>query len=236
MHAARSRAGPVLATAGAVVAVAAARRRRARPSGHRWFACLYDGLARLAERGELGRRRRELLAAAAGRVLELGSGTGENFKHYGRGVEVVVAAEPDPYMRRRARRRTAESGAPVRQVAAAGERLPFGDAVFDTVVVTLVLCSVDDPGAAAGEMRRVLRPGGRVLVLEHVRAKSPGLARWQDRLERPWAAAAGGCRPNRDTVVVLAGHGFDPTGLEGFALRPSVPLVAPHVQGAVTPV
>lgn len=220
-----------LAVAPAAAMAAGVARGRRKAGGHPCFAFLYDGLARLADQGELGTRRRVLLAAASGRVLELGSGTGENFKRYREGVEVVAAAEPDPYMLRRGRRRTAESRVPVRHLAAVGERLPFAEATFDTVVATLVLCSVDDPEAAAAEMRRVLRPGGQLLVLEHVRAASPALARWQDRLERPWAAVAGGCHPNRDTVAVLARHGFDASGLAGFVLRPSVPVVAPHVQG-----
>lgn len=221
----------VLAAAAAAVAVAVAGRRRRATSGHPWFAFLYDGLARLAERGELGRRRHELLAGANRRVLDLGSGTGENFKHY-RDVDTVLAAEPDPHMRRRGRRRTRESGAPVRHVAAAGEHLPFRDGAFDTVVATLVLCSVRDPGETAAEVRRVLAPGGRLLVLEHVRSPSPRLAAWQDRLARPWAAVAGGCRPNRDTSASLQAAGFDVRAVAPFVLRPSIPLVAPHVQGA----
>lgn len=121
----------------------------------------------------------------------------------------------------------------IHHVAALSERLPFRDGSFDTVVATLVLCSVDDPDAAVHEVRRVLRPGGTVLVLEHVRASSPALARWQDRLARPWAAVAAGCHPNRDSAAVLARHRFDATGVEQFVLRPSIPLLAPHIQGAL---
>lgn len=223
-----------LALLGAVAGATVIARRRPRAGGHRWFAVLYDGLARLAERGELGRRRHDLLGGASGRALDLGSGTGENFKHY-RDVDAVFAAEPDPYMRRRGRRRAPESGAPVHHVAAAGEHLPFRDGAFDTVVATLVLCSVRDPGATATEVRRVLAPGGRLLVLEHVRAPSPRLAAWQDRLARPWAAVAGGCRPNRDTTASLQAAGFDVAAVAPFVLRPSIPLVAPHVQGAARP-
>ena len=224
----RGRRGPPVLGAAAGAAVVA--RRQPREVGHRWFALLYDGVARLAERGELGRRRHDLLDSARGRVLDLGSGTGENFKHY-RDVDAVFAAEPDPYMRRRGRRRAAESGAAVHHVAAAGEHLPFRDGAFDTVVATLVLCSVRHPGETAAEVRRVLSPGGRLLVLEHVRAPSPRLAAWQDRLARPWAAVAGGCRPNRDTTASLQAAGFDVSAVDPFVLRPSIPLVAPHVQG-----
>lgn len=222
-------------TAAAAVGAVALRPRSARP-GHRCFARCYKTLAALAERGELGRRRRDVVAEAGGRVLELGSGTGESFKHYRAGVDVVVAVEPDPYMLSFGRQRAADSPVPVRHVAAAGERLPFRDGAFDTVVAALVLCSVSDPRATAAELRRALAPAGRLLVLEHVRAASARLARWQDRLERPWMALAGGCHPNRDTAEVLARNHFDATGLERFDLRPSIPLVTPHVQGAAVPV
>lgn len=163
-----------LGVAVGLLVAGANRPRRTPTSGHPCFACLYDGLARLAERGELGRRRDEVVGRATETVLELGSGTGENFKHYSAAANVVVAAEPDPHMRRRGRRRSAESPAPVHHVAAAGEGLPFRDSAFDTVVATLVLCSVDDPETAVAETRRVLAPGGWLLVLEHVRAGSPG--------------------------------------------------------------
>lgn len=229
----RGRRAALVAAAAVTAAVVA--RRRPRAVGHPWFARLYDGLARLAERGELGRRRHGLLVAARGRVLDLGSGTGENFKHYGYGVDVVVAVEPDPHMRERGRRRVFESSAPVCHVAAPGEQLPFRDGAFDTVVTTLVLCSVDDPDATAAELRRVVSPSGRLLVLEHVRAPSAALARWQDRLHRPWAAIAGGCSPNRATAGSLQAGGFDVSTLRPFVLRPSIPLVSTHVQGPARP-
>lgn len=147
----------------------------------------------------------------------------------------MVAVEPDPHMLRFGRRRTTDTNRPIRHVAAAGERLPSADATFDTVVATLVLCSVDELDATAAELRRVLSPSGRLLVLDHVRGKSRRLARRQDRLEHPWMVLAGGCHPNRDSAATLARHGFDAAGLERFALRPSIPLVAPHARGAATP-
>lgn len=203
--------------------------------GHPWFACFYDGLARIAERGELGRRRQEIVGGASGMVLDLGSGTGENFKHYRTGVDAVIATEPDPHMRRRGRRRSLRGGTPVRHVAAAGEHLPFRDGAFGTAVATLVFCSVDDPDAAARELRRVRAPDGELRVLEHVRAASATLAAWQDRLERPWGTMAGGCHPNRDTRGVLDAAGFDVGNVTPFVLTPSIPLVAPHIKGTATP-
>jgi ubiquinone/menaquinone biosynthesis C-methylase UbiE len=199
--------------------------------GHPIFARFYGVLAALAERGELGRRRRELLARAEGTVVEVGVGTGENCKHYGGAVR-VLATEPDPTMLRQARKRAAAAPVPVFLVAASGERLPFPDASADVAVVTLVLCSVDDQAAVVDELRRVLRPGGRVLFLEHVRAADAGLARWQDRLAGPWSRVAGGCRPNRRTRAALEAGGFELVDVEDYDLRPGIPLVRPHIQGA----
>ena len=204
--------------------------------GHPVFARFYGVLAAVAERGELGRRRGDLLARARGTVVEVGAGTGENFKHYGSAVERVLAAEPDPTMLRLAGRRARAAPVPVLLVGASGERLPFPDAYADTAVVTLVLCSVEDPAAAVAELRRVLRPGGSLLFMEHVRASEAGLARWQDRLAGVWSRMAGGCQPNRRTVAVLETAGFDLAECEAYDLRPGVPIVRPHVQGvAVAP-
>jgi ubiquinone/menaquinone biosynthesis C-methylase UbiE len=206
------------------------------PHAHPWFACLYGVLARVAEKGELCARRRALLASAEGRVLELGAGTGENFKHYPPQVTEVVAVEPDPHMRRQAARRIGEAAMAVELVDATGEDLPLEPSSFDTVVATLVLCSVDDPERTLSELRRVLRPGGQLMFLEHVRARTEGLARWQDRLERPWMVVGGGCRPNRETGDAIGGNGFRLRDLETFDLRPSLPLVRPHVQGVAVAV
>ena len=199
--------------------------------GHPVFARVYGVLGALAERGELGQRRRALLARAEGTVVEVGAGTGENCKHYPGAVRRVLAPEPDPTKLRQARKRAAASDVPVFLVAASGERLPFPDGSADTAVVTLVLCSVDDPAAALGELRRVLRPGGKVLFLEHVRAADARLARWQDRLAGAWSRLAGGCRPNRRTRAALEAAGFDLVEFEAFDLRPGIPLVYPHIQG-----
>ena len=147
--------------------------------------------------------RRELLGAARGRVLELGAGTGRNLAAYPAGVEALVLTEPDAAMRARLRRRVARSGRAASVVAAGAESLPFPGASFDTVVCTLVLCTVADPQASVRELRRVLRPGGRLLFIEHVRAEPGRLARRQDRLARPWRAFAAGCHCNRPTLALL---------------------------------
>jgi ubiquinone/menaquinone biosynthesis C-methylase UbiE len=168
-----------------------------------WGARLYDPFLSLGERRGMRDQRRALLARAEGAVLELGAGTGLNLPYYPAGVELVLS-EPEPAMRGVLERRLARSGRAARVLPAPAEALPFADGTFDTVVSTMVLCTVEDAAAAIGEARRVLKPGGRLLFVEHVRAQSPRLAHWQDRLARPWAAFAQGCRCNLETEALLA--------------------------------
>jgi ubiquinone/menaquinone biosynthesis C-methylase UbiE len=202
--------------------------------GHRIFAALYDRLLSGTERAGLREMRAELLAGARGRTLELGAGTGLNLAHYTGAVMELVLTEPDPYMARRLRTRLAEEPpAPdrVEVVEAGAERLPFEDQSFDSVVSTLVLCSVESPDGAAAEIARVLKPDGRLLFLEHVRSDDAGLARWQDRLERPWGWLGAGCHPNRDTVARLEGTGFVTTSLVRDRMPKAPPIVRPVVRG-----
>ncbi len=197
-------------------------------NGHRLFASVYDRLNAQAERGWLGSRRAGLIAQAGGEVLEIGAGTGANLGHY-RSVERVVAAEPDPAMRVRLARHLAGATVPVEVSDAPAERLGFPDASFDTVVSTLVLCSVVDPDAALAEMRRVLRPGGQLLVLEHVRGEGRR-ARWQDRVTPLWRRVGAGCHPNRDTVAAIVRAGFRLEHEERFE-PPRVPaIICPFVE------
>jgi SAM-dependent methyltransferase len=201
---------------------------------HPLFALLYDRMSARSERGGLGEMRRELLASASGRVLELGAGTGHNLEHYTDAVTELVMAEPDPHMVRRLRERVAKEGTAAGRpsvIEARAEELPFDDGSFDAVVATLVLCTVEDPGLALSEARRVLVEGGRFLYLEHVRSARPGLARWQDWLERPWGWVAGGCHPNRATDQLLAGAGFWIDSLERDRLPKAPPLVRPLIRG-----
>jgi ubiquinone/menaquinone biosynthesis C-methylase UbiE len=166
-------------------------------------SALYDPFLWVAERRGMARLRKELLSRARGRILELGAGTGLNLDHYPQDIEALVLTEPSAPMVSRLERRAMRSRHESRVVVAPAEHLPFEDDSFDTVVSTLVLCTVDDPHQAISEIARVLRPGGELLFLEHVRADSPRLARWQDRLHRPWHAFAAGCNANRPTVDLL---------------------------------
>ncbi len=168
-------------------------------------------------------------------MLEIGVGTGLNLRHYPPEVEEIVATDPEAGMMHRAEDKAAKLGRPVRFVEASAERLPFEDDEFDTVVCTLVLCSVDDPARALAEIRRVLKPDGCFLFIEHVRADDPKLARWQDRLERPWRVFAQGCRPNRATLESIEAAGFEVDGLKRGMLPKSPPLVRPTIAGSASP-
>jgi ubiquinone/menaquinone biosynthesis C-methylase UbiE len=206
---------------------------------HRIFAAIYDRLLAGTEEAGLQEMREELLREAEGRTLELGAGTGLNLPHYTASVTELVLTEPDRFMVARLRRRlAAEPPAPnaVEVVEAGAERLPFEDASFDTVVSTLVFCSVDDPGEAMSEVARVLRPQGRLLYLEHVRSPdSERLARWQDRLERPWGWFAGGCHPNRPTGETLRSTGLE-VERQDQAQMPKAPALArPLIRGSARP-
>jgi ubiquinone/menaquinone biosynthesis C-methylase UbiE len=206
---------------------------------HRIFAAIYDRLLAGTEEAGLQEMREELLREAEGRTLELGAGTGLNLPHYTASVTELVLTEPDRFMVARLRRRlAAEPPAPnaVEVVEAGAERLPFEDASFDTVVSTLVLCSVDDPGEAMSEVARVLRPQGRLLYLEHVRSPdSERLARWQDRLERPWGWFAGGCHPNRPTGETLRSTGLEVERQDQAQMPKAPPLARPLIRGSARP-
>jgi SAM-dependent methyltransferase len=193
-------------------------------------ARIYDPFLALAERRGMAAQRRALLAGARGRVLELGAGTGLNLAHYPAGLAELVLTEPDPAMRGRLERRVARSRPDATIVAASAEALAFADGAFDTVVSTLVLCTVEDPVAAVQEARRVLAPGGRLLFAEHVRADGPRLARWQDRLAGPWSAFALGCRCNRPTEALLASE-LRVERLERTRWRGMPALVRPLIVG-----
>jgi ubiquinone/menaquinone biosynthesis C-methylase UbiE len=199
----------------------------------RVFAALYDPFFWLSERAGLAARRRALLRQAAGRVLEIGAGTGLNARHYPDDVELVLS-EPDELMADRLRDRVATLGRPVTVVLAGAEALPFADGEFDTVVSTLVLCTVPDMDTALREIHRVLKPGGRLLFMEHVRSESPRWARWQDRLNRPWRAFAEGCNCNRATLDVLARSPLGVGDVDLGVMPAMIPLIRPLATGSAT--
>ncbi|MBW4036594.1 MULTISPECIES: class I SAM-dependent methyltransferase [Acidiphilium] len=152
--------------------------------------------------------RRRVIADARGAVLELGIGSGLNLALYGPGVSAVTGCDPSAALLRMARERAASAIVPVELIEASAEALPVADASIDTVVTTWTLCTIPDAARALREARRVLKPDGVLLFVEHGRAPEPGVARWQDRLDRPWGLVAGGCHINRRIDALIGDAGF----------------------------
>lgn len=158
----------------------------------------------------VSQQRQKIIPLAQGQVLEVGMGTGLNVPFYDRNrVQRVVGVDPALELHALAQRRISQAGLNVELVGLSAERLPLADASFDTVVCTYTLCSIPDPVQALGEMRRVLRPGGRLLFSEHGRAPDASVARWQHRLQPLWTPLAGGCRLSVDVPAILRAAGFD---------------------------
>ncbi len=197
----------------------------------RVFAALYDPLLAAGERAGMSALRAELLRHARGRTVEIGAGTGLNLEHYGVQVDELILSEPDRAMRAHLEKKVGRNELRARMIDAPAEQLPFADASVDTVVSTLVLCTVDAPDAVLHEIARVLRPDGHLLFLEHVRSDSPRLARWQDRLARPWRGFARGCRCNRATPELIVSCGFTFDEIQPTTWRAQVPIVRPLVVG-----
>ncbi|HEU5142629.1 MAG TPA: class I SAM-dependent methyltransferase [Solirubrobacterales bacterium] len=197
----------------------------------RGFAALYDSCFKAVEEAGLRDMRRQLVGQAKGRTIDIGSGTGANLELYPREVELVMT-EPDPHMARQLRRKLGEADREVEFVQAGAEDLPFEDASFDSAVFTLVLCTVPNQRAALVEVSRVLKPGGRMLFLEHVRSESPKLARWQDRLEKPWRFIGDGCHCNRDTVAAIEASPLVIEQVEHDRLPKAPPITRPLARGS----
>ena len=201
---------------------------------HPVFARLFARLAPRMDAAGVAAHRQDLVAGLAGRVLEIGAGTGASFPHYGPGVTQLVAAEPEPYLRQIARTASEDTTIPVEVIDAVADSLPFPDASFDACVASLVLCSVADQAAALAEIRRVLRPEGELRFYEHVAAPTGTLlARLQSALDLVWPRIAGGCHTGRDTEAAVLAAGFEITSIRRFTFRPTLVAapVAPHVIG-----
>jgi ubiquinone/menaquinone biosynthesis C-methylase UbiE len=196
----------------------------------RWtiLAPLYDRMSRKSEEAGMGAMRENLLAEANGRVLEIGGGTGVNLRYYD-GLDSLVVTEPEPAMLRRLHDRVRGEATQAEIVHAPAEDLPFEDESFDTVVSTLVLCGVDQE-RSLGEVRRVLRPGGRLLFLEHVRSDDPALARLQDRMNRLNRFLVG-CECNRATLTAIEAAGFTISRVERTTMPEAPKFVRPAIVG-----
>lgn len=180
----------------------------------------------------MDQRRQMLLTGLTGEVVEVGAGDGLNFPHYPPAVIHVLAVEPEPHLRRLAGEAARQAPVPVEVVDGLAERLPFADASADAVVASLVLCSVADQAAALQEIRRVLKPGGQLRFLEHVRADTPGLVRVQRVLDATvWPRVAGGCHTGRDTAAAIEDAGFSIESLERYLFPEARTPVSFHILG-----
>jgi ubiquinone/menaquinone biosynthesis C-methylase UbiE len=202
----------------------------------RAFSAIYDRGLKASEEAGLREMRREVLAGAAGRTVEIGAGTGLNLDLYPAAVSELTLVEPDPHMLKKLRTRLASGSSDASAIQAPAESLPFADGSIETVVFTLVLCTVPDPAAALAESARVLRSGGKLLFVEHVRSPDSSLARWQDRLEKPWRFLGDGCHCNRDTVATIEASPFRLDELEHDRLPKAVPIVRPLIRGSASAV
>jgi ubiquinone/menaquinone biosynthesis C-methylase UbiE len=200
---------------------------------HRIHAAAYDRMTGPLERAVLSQRRARLLATVGGQVLDVGAGTGANIPHYRQATQ-VIAAEPDPAMRKRLTARAATARVPVKVTSDTAESLQHADGSFDAVVFTLVLCSVASLDRALAEARRVMRPSGRLIVLEHVRG-SGRLARWQDRLTPIWSRVNAGCHLNRDIAAAIEHAGFAIEKAESFDPFPRWAPARPLLEAIAAP-
>ena len=200
----------------------------------RAFAALYDRGLKATEEAGLRQMRRELLAGAGGRVLELGAGTGVNLDLYPDAVEDLVMIEPDPHMAKRLRARLAESARSATVVEAPAERLPFEDDSFDTAVATLVLCTIPDPAAALAEAARVLKPGGQLLFVEHVRAEAPAWPAGRTGSSGPGASSATAATATATPSPRSPRSPFEIDELERGRMPKAPPIVSPLVRGSAS--
>ncbi len=206
--------------------------------GHRWFASLYDPLIASGEHSYMRRVREEIVGGARGRVLELGAGTGLSFRYYNNHAERIVATDPDPHMLERARHRVQDAACPIELRQVSAEALPFEDGSFDTVVSTLVMCTMRDPLQALSEVRRVLKPSGELRMYEHVRYDNAFGAFLQDLATPIWRWFGAGCHPNRDIARLVREAGFEFQHLELTKPDPPIPpwvFTRPRIMGIARP-
>jgi ubiquinone/menaquinone biosynthesis C-methylase UbiE len=183
---------------------------------------------------QLTKYRREVLAKASGRVLEVGVGSGLNFPLYGQQVEIAIGIDPSTRLLAIAHRRATAAGVHAELLRGSATAIPLADNTVDTVVMTWTLCSIPDPLTALREMRRVLKPGGKLLFVEHGRSPEPRVERWQHRLTPVWRRIAGGCHLDRKMDDLIRSAGFDLSELRSeYAQGPRT--MAYMYEGCATP-
>ncbi len=195
------------------------------------FAATYDRMTANSERDCFSSHRETLLTVASGDVLEIGGGTGANLPFYNGDVHTLTITEPEKPMVRRLEKRIQESKPDAKLLRAPAEDLPFNDESFDVLVSTLVLCTVDDQPRALRELRRVLRPGGKLLFMEHVRSDDEKVVRWQDRLLPLNVRLMHGCHCNSPTLDSIRAAGFEVTKIEHGTITHAPPFVRPLIVG-----
>lgn len=188
------------------------------------FARYYDAFMKPLEHRYITKWRKELLTNARGKVLEIGAGTGINFPIYEQ-CDEVFALEPNPYMIEKAEVRRKQASIPITILAGKAEKLPFPNEQFDTIVVTLVLCSVDDPKQAVAEMKRVLKTNGTILLIEHVKMKQPILATLQNMLNPVWKQISDGCHLNRNTEQTINDAGLNIVAMKSHLFSFAISLI-----------
>jgi ubiquinone/menaquinone biosynthesis C-methylase UbiE len=206
--------------------------------GHPIFARVYERLSVRMDQAGVAEHRRILVAGLSGRVIEVGAGNGLMFAHYPSTVTGVLAVEPEPRLRAAAETAARSAPVPIRVVDGLADALPAGDGDFDAAVAALVLCTVPAQETALAELRRVLRPGGRLRFLEHVVAEQPGALRRVQRIADAtvWPWLAGGCHTARDTAAAITAAGFAVDELHRFRLPPDGPTspASPIIRGSAT--
>lgn len=188
-------------------------------------------IERAMSRPEMANKRREVLATAKGKVLEIGFGSGLNLLVYPAAVQEIMAVDNNPGLNRYAKKRIAQNQTKVRHLVISAEQLPFPDNTFDTVVSTWTLCSIADVSQALKEIHRVLRPDGQFLFIEHGLSTKPKIQKWQRRLTPVWKRVAGGCHLDRDMKQLLINHGFQIIDFASYVMPQTAPFIQEMYHG-----
>lgn len=186
--------------------------------------------------GIITEQRKKVVPLASGVVLEVGIGSGLNVPHYDPArVKSVIGVDPDAKLHAIGQTRMHNAAFPLEVLAESAEEMSLETGIADTALVTYSFCTIPHPEKALAEIRRVLKPGGRLLFCEHGRSTKPSTAKWQDRINPIWKRFAGGCNINRNIAELISGAGFEITELENYSLPQTPSIIGFHYRGAATP-